>query len=61
MQDCRDWKKKRLFHCVAMKLNSVPAEAFALLFGYFLKDGQRLRTAVLAAGGEDGIHEGHGS
>src|SRR5271169_569836 len=40
--------------------NGVPAEAFALLFGYFLEYGQRLRTSVLAAGGEDGVDERNG-
>jgi len=40
--------------------NRIPAEAFALLFGYFLENGQRLRAAVLAAGGEDGIYESDG-
>src|ERR1700676_1072427 len=60
MQLCRKELKKRLFHRGKWKLDGVPAEAFALLFGYFLKDGQRLRTAVLSAGGEDGVNEGDG-
>ena len=39
--------------------DGVPAEAFALLFGDFLEDGERLRAAVLAASGEDGVDEGN--
>src|ERR1700688_764597 len=42
-------------------LNGVPAEAFALLFGYFLEDSEGLWAAILAAGGEDGVDEGDGS
>ncbi len=45
----------------ADELNRVPAEAFALLFGDFLDDRERLRAMVLAAGGEDGVDEGDGS
>ena len=48
------------FTLLIRRSNRVPAEAFALLFGYFLENGQRLRAAVLTAGGEDGIYEGDG-
>jgi hypothetical protein len=37
--------------------DGVPAEAFALLFGYFLDDGECLRAAILSTGGEDGIYK----
>jgi hypothetical protein len=49
--------KKRLFHNAEDRLDSVPAEAFALLFGDFLENGERLRAVVLAAGGKDGVDE----
>ena len=62
MRCCCNESKKRLFHrarftAPAVQLNSVPAEAFALLFGDFLDDGERLRAAVLAAGGQDCVDE----
>jgi hypothetical protein len=38
----------------------VPAEAFALFFGYFLDQGERLRPTILADSGEDGIQQGDG-
>ena len=54
--------KQRNVCCNLPELGSdrIPPEAFALLFGYFLDDGERLRTVILAAGGEDGVDEGDG-
>lgn len=40
-----------------LELDGVPAEAFALLLRYLFENGQRLRSPILAAGGEDGVDE----
>jgi hypothetical protein len=45
----------------AKKLAGVPTKAFTLLVRNFFQQRERLRAAILRAGGENGVEQGNGS